>query len=228
MKHCTRKLQNHLTIMFVTQLLQDNCTVVLMRLLVLCGQNVVGLTKQFEWFKSWKAEVLSLAGPKRGNFIISNALYAFSTGSNDWVNNYYINPPLMKKYTPQAYTTLLLGFVEQYTMVGVSRITSLQLLREMIKKEKLIKDVNLQNFQVTVSVRPILRKLLLMLCDVVKLAGALLIGRSQHRYSKLATPRLPSSSNHAPRPRKPDMCTESQRRCPRLQPAASRRSRRDE
>ncbi|XP_024382012.1 GDSL esterase/lipase At5g03820 [Physcomitrium patens] len=78
--------------------------------------NVVGLTKQFEWFKSWKAEVLSLAGPKRGNFIISNALYAFSTGSNDWVNNYYINPPLMKKYTPQAYTTLLLGFVEQYTM----------------------------------------------------------------------------------------------------------------
>lgn len=76
--------------------------------------NVKGLDTQFLWYKNWKNEVLSLVGPEEGNNIISNALYIFSTGANDWVNNYYLNPILMKKYTPDAYITLLIGLAKSY------------------------------------------------------------------------------------------------------------------
>lgn len=78
--------------------------------------NVMGLDGQFVWYNNWKAEVLKLAGPERGNFIISNALYAISTGTNDWVNNYYLNLPLQDKYPADKYTTLLTGYIRKYTM----------------------------------------------------------------------------------------------------------------
>ncbi|XP_024366401.2 GDSL esterase/lipase At5g22810 [Physcomitrium patens] len=76
--------------------------------------NVKGLTDQFVWYKNWKAEVLSLVGPEKGNFIISTSLYIFSTGANDWVNNYYLNPVLMKKYNTDEYITFLIGLARGY------------------------------------------------------------------------------------------------------------------
>ncbi|KAG0591693.1 hypothetical protein M758_1G226100 [Ceratodon purpureus] len=78
--------------------------------------NVMGLDTQLEWYNNWKTEVLQLAGPTRGNFIISNALYAISTGTNDWVNNYYLNLHLQNEYPPDKYTTLLVENVRNYTM----------------------------------------------------------------------------------------------------------------
>ena len=83
------------------------------------GQNVKGLDAQFEWFKNWKTEVLSVAGSEKGNFIISNALYAISTGTNDWVNNYYVNLHLQSEYPKDKYVTLLVDSVRTYTMVRV-------------------------------------------------------------------------------------------------------------
>lgn len=80
-------------------------------------QNVKGLTDQFVWYKNWKAEVLSLVGPEKGNFIISTSLYIFSTGANDWVNNYYLNPVLMKKYNTDEYITFLIGLARGYIQV---------------------------------------------------------------------------------------------------------------
>lgn len=78
--------------------------------------NVKGLNVQYEWYKNWKAEVLSLAGPERGNFIINNALYAISTGTNDWVNNYYINIPLQQKYNPDQYSDFLVQNIRKYVL----------------------------------------------------------------------------------------------------------------
>ncbi|KAG0627926.1 hypothetical protein M758_2G238800 [Ceratodon purpureus] len=76
--------------------------------------NVKGLTEQLGWYKNWKNEVISLVGPEKGEYIIKNALYIISTGSNDWVNNYYINPVLQKEYTQDAYTTFLIGKVRAF------------------------------------------------------------------------------------------------------------------
>ena len=78
-----------------------------------------GLTAQFMWYKNWKNEVMSLVGQEEGNHIISKALYIISTGSNDWVNNYYLNLELMRKYTTDAYTTFLIGMVGSYVKVQI-------------------------------------------------------------------------------------------------------------
>ncbi|KAG0630020.1 hypothetical protein M758_1G148100 [Ceratodon purpureus] len=76
--------------------------------------NVKGLTTQFSWFKNWKSEVVSLVGQEKGNYIVGKALYVISTGSNDWVNNYYINLELMNKYSTDTYTTFLIDLVGSY------------------------------------------------------------------------------------------------------------------
>ena len=81
-------------------------------------QNVKGLDTQLIWLQNWKAEVLGVAGPERGNFIISNTLYAISTGTNDWVNNYYVNPHLQANYpSSELYTAFLLGEAQKYIQV---------------------------------------------------------------------------------------------------------------
>lgn len=66
------------------------------------------------WYKNWKVEVLLLVGLEKGNFIISILLYIFSIGVNDWVNNYYLNLVLMKKYNIDEYIIFLIGFVCGY------------------------------------------------------------------------------------------------------------------
>lgn len=66
--------------------------------------------------------MVSLVGPEKGNHIISNSLYIISTGSNDWVNNYYLNLELMQNYTSDAYTTFLIGLVGFYVKVLASSI----------------------------------------------------------------------------------------------------------
>lgn len=92
-------------------------------------QNVKGLTEQLLWYKNWKNEVVSLAGQEEGNHIISNALYVFSTGSNDWINNYYLSDDLMEQYTPETYTTFLISLaryhIQVHPMVFISKGTSM-------------------------------------------------------------------------------------------------------
>jgi phospholipase/lecithinase/hemolysin len=78
--------------------------------------NVMGLDTQLEYYNNWKKEVVKVAGPERGNFIISNALYAISTGTNDWVNNYFVNLHLQSLYSTDKYTTILVGNIRKYTM----------------------------------------------------------------------------------------------------------------
>lgn len=87
-------------------------------------QNVKGLDAQFEWFGLWKNEVLKTAGPEKGQYIIDNALYAISTGANDWVNNYYLNLNLQNKYTPEKYIDFLVGNLKKYTLVTTRTINS--------------------------------------------------------------------------------------------------------
>jgi hypothetical protein len=83
----------------------------------------MGLDTQLEYYNNWKKEVVKVAGPERGNFIISNALYAISTGTNDWVNNYFVNLHLQSLYSTDKYTTILVGNIRKYTMVCATTFT---------------------------------------------------------------------------------------------------------
>jgi len=76
--------------------------------------NVKGMNAQLEWFKDYYQQVLSLAGEQNGEDIITNALYVIGTGSNDYVNNYFLNPFLMANYSLDQYQTFLLGNAKGY------------------------------------------------------------------------------------------------------------------
>jgi len=80
-------------------------------------QNVKSFGEQLVWYKNWTKEVMSLVGQKRGEFIVKNSMHIICTGANDWVNNYYLNPVLMEKFTPEAYTTFLIGIARSYIQV---------------------------------------------------------------------------------------------------------------
>jgi phospholipase/lecithinase/hemolysin len=72
------------------------------------------MNAQLEWFKDYYQQVLSLAGEQNGEDIITNALYVIGTGSNDYVNNYFLNPFLMANYSLDQYQTFLLGNAKGY------------------------------------------------------------------------------------------------------------------
>lgn len=80
-------------------------------------QNVKTTGEQIEWTSNWYKEVRSLVGQERGDYIIKNTLHIISTGANDWVNNYYVNPTLLKQYTPETYTTFIIGKARAYIQV---------------------------------------------------------------------------------------------------------------
>lgn len=80
-------------------------------------QNVKGLNAQLGWYKNWKNEVVSLVGQEKGDFIVKNSLIVISTGTNDWVNNYYLNPLLSKKFTEDEYATFLIGKARTFLQV---------------------------------------------------------------------------------------------------------------
>lgn len=66
-------------------------------------------------YENWRNEVVSLVGQEKGDFI-KNSLYVTSTGSNDWDNNYYLNPILME-FTPEEHTTFLIGKARSFIRV---------------------------------------------------------------------------------------------------------------
>ena len=93
-------------------------------------QNVKGLKDQLGWYKNWKNEVVSLVGPKKGDYIIKNALYVISTGANDWINNYYLNPILQKEYDKETYTTFLIGKARAFLQVTAQLAMNLKILNQ--------------------------------------------------------------------------------------------------
>ncbi|CAM6105011.1 unnamed protein product [Calypogeia fissa] len=52
--------------------------------------NVRSFTQQLEDFKTYTSNLIALVGPSRAEELMSKAIYVISTGSNDWVNNYFL------------------------------------------------------------------------------------------------------------------------------------------
>ncbi|OAE19874.1 hypothetical protein AXG93_1130s1270 [Marchantia polymorpha subsp. ruderalis] len=73
------------------------------------GSGWVNLTADtyVDQFKDYKKELISMVGQTQADNIISNALYVISTGTNDYVLSYYVNPLVQKKYSIPAYQQLI-------------------------------------------------------------------------------------------------------------------------
>jgi len=69
-------------------------------------------------FDEYKVKLSSVVGPQKASSIISEALYIVSTGSNDYILNYFINPAMQSQYSLPQFQSLLMSTQTEFVQVG--------------------------------------------------------------------------------------------------------------
>lgn len=72
-------------------------------------QNVLSISKQLDYFRHYKIHLGNLVGTKESQHIIQNALLILSMGTNDFVQNYYVEPTRSKQYNIEQYLNYLIS-----------------------------------------------------------------------------------------------------------------------
>ena len=81
-------------------------------------QNVVPISRQMQWFRQYKIQLEGTIGKQKARHILDNALYVVSSGSNDFVNNFYINPNLQMHYNVTQYMNLISTHIVSFLQVS--------------------------------------------------------------------------------------------------------------
>lgn len=69
----------------------------------------VTMSQQFDNFQKTKAKIALLIGQPGADELISNAIYSFTVGGNDYVNNYLaVTTTTQSTYTPPQFQDLLI------------------------------------------------------------------------------------------------------------------------
>ncbi|KAL2485615.1 GDSL-like Lipase/Acylhydrolase superfamily protein [Abeliophyllum distichum] len=88
--------------------------------------NTIPLSKQLEFYKDYQKKLVGVAGKSNASSIISGSVYLISSGSSDFVQNYYINPLLYKVYTTDQFSDILLQsytkFIQELYKLGARKI----------------------------------------------------------------------------------------------------------
>ncbi|KZV56856.1 GDSL esterase/lipase [Dorcoceras hygrometricum] len=88
--------------------------------------NTIPLSKQVDFYKSFQKKLVGIVGNKNASSIINGSIYFVSAGSSDFVQNYYINPLLYKKYTIDQFSDILLeshaNFVQELHKLGARNV----------------------------------------------------------------------------------------------------------
>lgn len=92
-------------------------------IILLMEQNVLSIPKQLEYFMHYKMKLQKLVGEKRAEYIINNAVIVMSMGTNDFLQNYYLEPIRSKQYTVEEYQNFLVSRVDNHIKVVYSSIS---------------------------------------------------------------------------------------------------------
>ncbi|XP_047967326.1 GDSL esterase/lipase At5g22810 [Salvia hispanica] len=88
--------------------------------------ETIPLSKQVELYKDYQKKLATLVGQSNASSIINGSIHFLSSGSSDFVQNYYINPLLYEKYTPLQFIDILLQsytkFVQELYNLGARKI----------------------------------------------------------------------------------------------------------
>ncbi|RLN11691.1 GDSL esterase/lipase APG-like [Panicum miliaceum] len=88
--------------------------------------DAITLTQQLEYYKEYQSKLAAVAGRATARSILSGALYVVSTGTGDFLQNYYHNASLSRRYDVGRYCDLLVGifsgFAEKLYKLGARRI----------------------------------------------------------------------------------------------------------
>ncbi|KAJ1258029.1 hypothetical protein BS78_10G042500 [Paspalum vaginatum] len=88
--------------------------------------DAITLTQQLRYYKEYRSKLAAVAGRARARAILSDALYVVSTGTGDFLQNYYHNASLSRRYNVDHYCDLLVGifsgFASELYKLGARRI----------------------------------------------------------------------------------------------------------
>lgn len=59
-------------------------------------------------FEEYKAKLAGVVGEEKMEATIAEALYIISTGSNDYILNYFVSPSLHHRYSTEQFSTLVM------------------------------------------------------------------------------------------------------------------------
>ncbi|XP_022892527.1 GDSL esterase/lipase At4g26790-like [Olea europaea var. sylvestris] len=76
--------------------------------------NVLPVWKEVEYYKDYQKKLKAYVGEEKAKFIISEALYLISMGTNDFLENYYTLPDRQSQYSVDQYQVFLLGLAEKF------------------------------------------------------------------------------------------------------------------
>ncbi|KAF0910789.1 hypothetical protein E2562_004762 [Oryza meyeriana var. granulata] len=77
--------------------------------------DAITLTQQVKYYKEYQSKLAALVGRKNASAILSDALYIVSTGTGDFLQNYYHNASLSRRYDVNSYCDLLVGIFSSFT-----------------------------------------------------------------------------------------------------------------
>ncbi|GLT55505.1 hypothetical protein SLA2020_286200 [Shorea laevis] len=88
---------------------------------------VIPLWKEVEYYKEYQTKLKEYVGEEKANKIVSEALYLISLGTNDFLENYYVNPDRQSQFTISQYEDFLVGlarnFIQELYGLGARKIS---------------------------------------------------------------------------------------------------------
>ncbi|XVF36799.1 hypothetical protein REPUB_Repub19eG0089200 [Reevesia pubescens] len=88
--------------------------------------NTLSLTKQLENYQEYQNKLEAIAGKSNASSIISGGIYVISSGSSDFLQNYYINPLVFTAHTPDKFSDMLIDsyadFIQDLYGLGARKI----------------------------------------------------------------------------------------------------------
>ncbi|GKA93840.1 GDSL esterase/lipase [Tanacetum coccineum] len=88
--------------------------------------GTISLSKQLGYYKEYQKKLADIAGQSNATSIITGSIYLLSSGSSDFVQNYYVNPLLYKVYTPYQFSDILIQayshFIQELYKLGARKI----------------------------------------------------------------------------------------------------------
>ncbi|XP_065877216.1 GDSL esterase/lipase At5g45950 isoform X1 [Euphorbia lathyris] len=133
--------------------------------------NVLPVSKQIEYFKHYKVQLSRIVGEKKADEIVKNAVVIVSMGTNDFLQNYYLDPTRPSQYTIEEYQNYLVSsmahdFKEmhrvgatRFIVVGVPPLGCMPLVKTIKDETNCVESYN----QVAFSFNSKMRQNLVML-----------------------------------------------------------------
>ncbi|XP_076903558.1 GDSL esterase/lipase At5g45950-like [Bidens hawaiensis] len=142
--------------------------------------NVISLSKQLKYFQEYKIRIEKLVGKEDAYKIVENAVFVLSMGTNDFLQNYYIDPTRSHMFTIAQYQHYLINCMETYVkkmhslgvrrlaVVGMEPFGCMPLIRTLKNSVNCDEDMN----QVAISFNLLLKTKLSTLQETLNIKTA--------------------------------------------------------